>query len=240
MNNSLRTILETYQVSRDTLVAVEVADYDSENSRLIYHFSNEYTATVFIKNNLFYIVVGEEWDAQKRDSKIIVSSIDKCFIALDAVSRLDPINIEKDKKDQRLEKRVKREAITRLYDLGIPENLIREFNKNNNVFVSSNKPVCETVDSYPGLSEMITQIEKQTNVFVYHVVKNSMDSFGNIFFLLYVSRNIKKWGLEISTFPLDCEAYVAAYQLDVNIPLHNHDTTIAVREKNGRLICLSC
>lgn len=232
--NNLRKILETYEVSRDTLVAVEITD-DAENSRIIYHFSNEYTATVFIKNNLFYIVVGEEWDTQKRDSKIIVSSIDRCFIALDAVSRLAPIDIERNKKDQRLEKRVKREAITRLYDLGIPENFIREFNRNNNVFVSSNKPVCEPVDNYPGLSEIITQIEKQNNVFVYHVVRNS-----NNFFLLYVSRNMKKWGLEISTFPLDCEAYVAAYQLDVNVPLYSHDTTIAVKDENGRLVCLSC
>lgn len=234
MNNSLSKILTTYEVSRDTLVAVEITD-DAENSRIIYHFSNEYTATVFIKNNLFYIVVGEEWDTQKKDSKIIVSSIDRCFIALDAVSRLAPIDIERNKKDQRLEKRVKREAITRLYDLGILEGLIREFNRNNNVFVSSNKPVCEPVDNYPGLSEIITQIEKQNNVFVYHVVKN-----GNSFFLLYVSRNIKKWGLEISTFPLDCEAYVAAYQLDINVPLHSHDTTIAVKDENGRLVCLSC
>lgn len=232
--NNLRKILETYEVSRDTLVAVEITD-DSENSRIIYHFNNEYTATVFVQNNLFYIVVGEEWDTQKRDSKIIVSSIDRCFIALDAVSRLAPIDIDSNKKDQRLEKRVKREAITRLYDLGILEGLIREFNKNNNVFVSSNKPVCEPVDNYSGLSEIITQIEKQNNVFVYHVVKSN-----NSFFLLYVSRNIKKWGLEISTFPLDCEAYVAAYQLDINVPFHSHDTTIAVKDENGRLVCLSC
>lgn len=124
MSNNLNKILTAYEVSRNTLVAAEMRDYDSENSKLIYHFVNDYTATVFIKNNLFYIVVGEEWDAQKKDSKIIVSSIDKCFIALDAVSRLDPVGIKKDKKDQRPEKKIRREAITRSYDFGVQKKLM--------------------------------------------------------------------------------------------------------------------
>ena len=241
MNNTLNNILNNYEVSRDTLVAVEVDDNDSDNCRLVYHFANEYTAAVQTSDAYICITVSEEWDVSKTDSKVIVASIDKCFIALDAISRLASANIEPDKREKRLEKRMKREAISRLYDLGISEKMIREFRKTNTVFVSGSRAICETIDAYPELPEMISQVEKQRKILVYHVVKGFDKSFGdNIFFLLYVSNDMKKWGLELGTFPYDREAYVAAYKLDLDIPSHNSDTTIAVREHARQLICLSC
>ena len=127
------------------------------------------------------------------------------------------------------------EAVKRMKALGLFENIIKEFEKNQTLEYSEPTPlggILYWVHNNPEWSEKIKEFELEYNVLVYHAIHN-YTKFGELLTLLYVSNEEENWKYDNEDIK---EGYPMAYVLNLDCPEFSEFGAIGVKEIAGGLI----
>ncbi len=124
----------------------------------------------------------------------------------------------------------KQEAIERMKMLNLYPNIIKEFDKEGIVNLSENGGFLFWLDS--DQQAIVTEFESEYNALVYHVIR-SFTEFGEMYALLYVSKNEDEWEYDKD----DLKAgYPLAYVKNVSDDFCSEFGSIGVRQQFGGLV----
>lgn len=170
----------------------------------------------------------KDMDSIPDKDKVEMSAMEKLIDEINASVESENTEVE-EQKGVATKKEMKREAVKRLTRLGVMEDVVERFISEGKLFMSEFGGILYDLDQ--GAKEAIERTEKQFPCLPYAVIKTPHE-VGNLYSVLYVSKNKTEWKYQRPDKHGLCDAYV--YNADE--PDYSERGDIYVQGANGGLV----
>lgn len=123
-----------------------------------------------------------------------------------------------------------KEAIMRMKELNLHENVVREFKEENMLNMSENGGFLYWLSEEH--NKIIRDWEEESGNVAYHIIHNHTE-FGELLSILYVGKYEDEWEMERADIK---DGHVFSYVVNLDVPEFSEYGSIAIQRKIGGLV----